>query len=66
MLRNIFDIFVYSALYVFILVLGTKVIGTVFSPDFERRISQNGNIGLSILLSSFFIAMAIVFSSVIR
>lgn len=66
MFGNLVKIFIYSAVYVVILIIGTKVIGAVISPDFEKRIIQNGSIALSIILSAFFIGVAIIFSSIVR
>ncbi len=66
MLGNLVEIFVYSSVYVLIVILGMKVIGASISADFEKRIIQEGAIGLSIIISSFFIGVAIIFFSVAR
>ncbi|MCX7856589.1 MAG: hypothetical protein N2513_01185 [Deltaproteobacteria bacterium] len=66
MLGNLLEVFVYSVIYVLILVLGTKVVGAVFSPDFEKKIVESGNLGLSIVIASFFIGVALIFFSVIE
>ncbi|MCS7280140.1 MAG: hypothetical protein NZ583_00715 [Desulfobacterota bacterium] len=66
MLGEIVEVFIYSALYVFILTVGAKIIFAAFSLEFEKRIAPNGSIGLSIIISSFFIGVALIFIALAR
>lgn len=65
-LTNIIEIFVYSAVYVIIVMVAVKIIGSTFSPDFEKKIVHEGNIGLALIGASLFIGLAILLSSVLR
>jgi hypothetical protein len=66
MLGNVIEMFVYSAVYMIIVLVAVKIVGSVFSADFERKVSEEGNIGLSIICACMFIGMAILLSSIIR
>jgi hypothetical protein len=63
---SIVQLIVYSVLFIFLVVLALKIVGSIFSANFEKEIVENRNIGLSLILSSLLIALAILFSSVIK
>lgn len=63
-LSNIIEIFIYSAVYVIIVMISLKIIGSTFSTDFEKKIVE-GNMGLALIGASLFIGFAILFASII-
>ncbi|OPY69063.1 MAG: hypothetical protein A4E63_01892 [Syntrophorhabdus sp. PtaU1.Bin050] len=65
-LGNATEMFVYSAVYVLITLVSVKVVGAIFTSDFEKRISDEGNVALSIICASVFIGLALLLSSVVR
>ncbi|HBE45019.1 MAG TPA: hypothetical protein DDW17_06105 [Deltaproteobacteria bacterium] len=62
---NIIEIFVYSAVYVIIVMVSLKIIGSTFSTDFEKKIVNEGNVGLALIGASLFIGLAILLASII-
>lgn len=66
LIGNIIEIIIYGILFIFLALISLKIIGSIFSSDFEREIKENKNIGLSIILSSLLLALAILFLSIIR
>lgn len=63
---NITEIFVYSAVYMIIVLVSLKIVGATFSTDFEKKISDESNIGLSLICASVFIGLAILIASLVR
>jgi hypothetical protein len=66
LLGNITEMFVYSAVYMIIVLVSVKIVGAVFSTDFEKKISEEGNVGLSIICACIFVGLAILLSTIIR
>ncbi|MCX5802424.1 MAG: hypothetical protein NTU69_02625 [Proteobacteria bacterium] len=66
MLGNIIEMFVYSSIYMVIVLVSLKIVGAIFSTDFEKKIADEGNIGLSIICACLFIGFAILLSSIVR
>jgi hypothetical protein len=66
MVGNVIEMFVYSAVYMIIVLVAVKIVGSVFSTDFEKKVSDEGNIGLSIICACMFIGVALLLSSIIR
>jgi len=65
-LGNVIEMFVYSAVYMIIVLVSLKITGATFSTDFEKKISEEGHIGLSLICASVFIGLAILLSSLVR
>ena len=65
-LENIIGMLVYSAVYLVIAIVSLKVIGAAISPSIEKKIVEENNVGLAIIVSCSFIGLAILLSSVIR
>ena len=65
-LGNVIEMFVYSAVYMIIVLVSLKITGATFSTDFEKKISEEGHIGLSLICASVFIGFAILLSSLVR
>jgi uncharacterized membrane protein YjfL (UPF0719 family) len=63
---NVIEMFVYSAVYMIIVLVAVKIVGSVFSTDFEKKISDEGNIALAIICGCIFIGTALLLASAIR
>jgi hypothetical protein len=66
LLGNIVEMFVYSAVYMIIVLVSMKIVGAIFSTDFERKVSEEGNVGLSLICACIFIGFAILLSNIVR
>ncbi len=66
MLGTIIEMFVYSAIFMIIVLVSVKIVGSVFSTDFEKKIAEEGNVGLAIVCGSMFIGLALLLSSIAR
>jgi hypothetical protein len=66
LLGNITEMFVYSAVYMIIVLVSVKIVGAIFSTDFEKKISEEGNVGLSLICACIFVGLAILLSTIIR
>jgi hypothetical protein len=65
-LGNVTEMFVYSAVYMIIVLVSLKIVGAMFSTDFEKKIADEGNIGLAIICACVFVGIAILLSSIAR
>lgn len=65
-LGNVVEMFVYSAVYMIIVLVSLKIVGATFSTDFEKKISEEGHIGLSLICACVFIGLAILLSSLVQ
>lgn len=63
---NIVEMLVYASVYLIIVLIALKVVGASFSADFEKKISDEGNLGYSLICAAMCIGMAILLSSIIR
>jgi hypothetical protein len=66
MLGNIVEMFVYASVYLIVVLIATKIVGASFSADFEKKLSEEGNLGHSLICAAICIGMAILLASVIR
>jgi len=66
MLGNIVEMFVYASVYLIVVLIATKIVGASFSGDFERKISEEGSLGYSLICAAIYIGMAILLASVIH
>ncbi|MCX5804740.1 MAG: hypothetical protein NT010_01550 [Proteobacteria bacterium] len=66
LLGNITEMFVYSAVYMIIVLVSVKIVGAIFSTDFEKKISEEGNVGLSLICACIFVGLAILLSTIVR
>lgn len=66
MFGNVVEMFVYSAVYMVIALVCLKIVGSIFSGDFEKKIADDGNIGLSIICACIFIGVALLLSSILH
>lgn len=65
-ISNIIEMFVYSAAYIVIMLISLKIVGATICSDFEKKIADDGNVGLSIICACLFIGIAIVISAIFR
>jgi uncharacterized membrane protein YjfL (UPF0719 family) len=65
-LGNVIEMFVYSAVYMIIVLVSVKIIGAVFTTDFEKKISEENNTALSIICACILIGFAIVVGAVVN
>jgi len=65
-LGNIVEMFVYSTAYMIIVLVSVKIVGAIFSTDFEKKISEEGNTGLALICACIFIGLAILLSAIVR
>ncbi len=65
-LGNIVEIFVYASVYLIIVLIATKVVGASFSADFEKKMSDDGNLGYALICAAICIGMAILLAAVVR
>jgi TRAP-type C4-dicarboxylate transport system permease small subunit len=65
-LSNIVEIFVYATVYMIIVLISMKIVGATISSDFERKITEEGNTGFSLIYAALFIGMALLVSSILR
>ncbi len=63
---NVIEMFVYSAVYMIIVLVSVKIIGAIFTTDFEKKISDENNIALSIICACILIGIALLVAAVIR
>ncbi len=65
-LGNIIEMCVYAAVYMIIMLVALKIVGAIFSTDFEKKISEEGNIGLAMICACLFMGIAILLSAVVK
>ena len=65
-LSNIIEMFVYSAVYIIIVLIMLKVFGATFTSEFEKKISEDGNMALSILCAGLLIGLSLLLASIIQ
>jgi uncharacterized membrane protein YjfL (UPF0719 family) len=65
-LGTIIEMFVYASVYMIITLVALKIVSATFSPDFDKKISEEGSIGYSLICAAVFIGLAMVLSSVLR
>jgi uncharacterized membrane protein YjfL (UPF0719 family) len=65
-LGNVIEMFVYAAVYMIIVLISVKIIGAIFTTDFEKKISEENNFALSIICACILIGFAIVVAAVVK
>lgn len=64
-LGNVVEMFVYSAVYMIIVLVSVKIIGAIFTSDFEKKISEENNTALAMVCACAFIGIAILISAIV-
>lgn len=65
-LSNVIEMFVYSAAYMVIVLVSLKIVGSIFTSDLEKKISEEANLGLAVICAAVFIGIGMVLSAVVR
>jgi uncharacterized membrane protein YjfL (UPF0719 family) len=65
-LSNIIEMFVYSAIFIIIALVSIKVFGATLTSEFEKKISDEGNLALSIICAGLLIGLSLLLASIIR
>lgn len=64
-LGNIIEMFVYSAAYILIALVAFKIVGATLASDFEKKISEDGNLALSVISAGLFVGLALLLAAVV-
>lgn len=64
-LGNIIEMFVYSAAYILIALVAFKIVGATLASDFEKKISEDGNLALSMISAGLFVGLALLLAAVV-
>lgn len=65
-ISNIIEIFIYAGVYLVVSIVALKIFGASLSSEFEKKIANEGNIGLSIVCGCLLIGIALIVSLVFR
>jgi len=65
-LSNVIEMFVYSAIYIIIALVSLKIFGATFTSEFEKKISEEANLPLSIMCAGLLIGLSLLLASIIR
>jgi uncharacterized membrane protein YjfL (UPF0719 family) len=65
-LSNVIEMFVFSAIYIIIALVSLKILGATFTSEFEKKISEDGNLPLSIISAGLLIGLSLLLASIIR
>jgi uncharacterized membrane protein YjfL (UPF0719 family) len=66
LLNNVIEMFVYSAIYIVIVLVSLKIFGATLTSEFEKKISDDGNLSLSIMCAGLLIGLSLLLASIIR
>jgi uncharacterized membrane protein YjfL (UPF0719 family) len=66
LIDSVIDMLVYSAVYIVVALVSLKIVGATITADFEKKVSEDGNVGLSIICASIFLGLAILLSMLVR
>ena len=65
-LENIVGMLVYATVYLVVTLVSIKILGATVTHNIEKKISEEGNTGLSIISAGLMIGLAILFSAIVR
>lgn len=63
-LANSVEMLIYAAVFIILSLIAVKIVGATFTTDFEKKISDENNIALAIIVASLFIGLAIIVASI--
>jgi uncharacterized membrane protein YjfL (UPF0719 family) len=66
MLNNVIEMFVYSAIYIVIALVSIKIFGAALTSEFEKKISDDSNLSLSVICAGLLIGLSLLLASAIR
>ncbi len=64
-LANSVEMLIYTAIFIILSLIAVKIVGATFTTDFEKKISDENNIALAVVVASLFIGLAIIVASII-
>lgn len=64
-LANSVEMLIYAAIFIILSLIAVKIVGATFTTDFEKKISDENNIALAMIVASLFIGLAIIVASII-
>ena len=64
-LANSVEMLIYAAIFILLSLIAVKIVGATFTTDFEKKISDENNIALAMVVASLFIGLAIIVASII-
>jgi uncharacterized membrane protein YjfL (UPF0719 family) len=64
-LANSVEMLIYAAIFIILSLIAVKIVGATFTTDFEKKISDENNIALAVIVASLFIGLAIIVASII-
>lgn len=64
-LANSVEMLIYAAIFIILSLVAVKIVGATFTTDFEKKISDENNIALAMVVASLFIGLAIIVASII-
>jgi hypothetical protein len=63
-LANSVEILIYAAVFIILSLVAVKIVGATFTTDFEKKIADENNMALAIIVASLFIGLAIIVASI--
>jgi len=58
------EILIYAAVFIILSLVAVKIVGATFTTDFEKKIADENNMALAIIVASLFIGLAIIVASI--
>lgn len=65
-LANAIEMLIYAAIYIIFALVAVKIVGATFTTEFEKKISDENNIALSLVCASLFMGLAILLASIVK
>ncbi len=59
-LANSVEMLIYTAVFIILSLIAVKIVGATFSTDFEKKIADENNMALAVIVASLFIGLAII------
>jgi hypothetical protein len=63
-LANSVEMLIYAAVFIILSLVAVKIVGATFTTDFEKKIADDNNMALAIIVASLFIGLAIIVASI--
>ncbi|MBP1747745.1 MAG: hypothetical protein H6Q52_284 [Deltaproteobacteria bacterium] len=64
-LANSVEMLIYAAVFIILSLVAVKIVGATFTTDFEKKIADENNTALAIIIASLFIGLAIIVASIV-
>jgi uncharacterized membrane protein YjfL (UPF0719 family) len=63
-LANSVEMLIYAAVFIILSLIAVKIVGATFTTDFEKKIADENNLALAIIVASLFIGLAVIVASI--